>query len=113
MKRIKRRKNRLPVNQGKRKDKKTVTKPSDESKGDEDEEVDELGDDEEVDELDEDEEIKDKSVDELGDDEDLDIFQFAKRMPSEVVAHRLKTSTFYMNNRKKVFIAINAPIFKI
>ena len=35
---------------GKRKDKKTVTKPSDESKGDE--EVDELGDDEEVDELD-------------------------------------------------------------
>lgn len=95
---------------GKRKDKKTVTKPSDESKGDEDEEVDELGDDEEVDELDEDEEIKDKSVDELGDDEDLDIFQFAKRMPSEVVAHRLKTSTFYMNNRKK-FLSQLMPLF--
>ena len=88
------------------------TKPSDESKEKEeedeevDEEVDEL--DEEVDELDEDEdeEIKDK----LGDDEDLDIFQFEKRMPSEVVAHRLKTSTFYMNNRKK-FLSQLMPLF--
>ena len=89
--------------------KQTVTKPSDESKGDSSEEDDEEID-EEVDELDEDEEIKDKSVDELGDDEDLDIFQFAKRMPSEVVAHRLKTSTFYMNNRKK-FLSQLMPLF--
>jgi len=95
---------------GKRKSKQTLTKPSDESKGNEDAEINELGDssdDDEVDEdEDEDEEIKDKSVD----DEDLDIFQFAKRMPSEVVAHRLKTSTFYMNNRKK-FLSQLMPLF--
>jgi len=94
---------------GKRKSKQTLTKPSDESKGNEDAEINELGDssDDELDEdEDEDEEIKDKSVD----DEDLDIFQFAKRMPSEVVAHRLKTSTFYMNNRKK-FLSQLMPLF--
>lgn len=93
---------------GKRKGRQALSKSSDESKEKEDEELDELDEDEDEDEVDE--EIKDKSVEKLGDDEDLDIFQFEKRMPSEVVEHRLKTSTFYMNNRKK-FISQLMPLF--
>ncbi len=42
--------------------------------------------------------------------EDVDFFKFEKRMPSSVVEHRLKTSNFYMNNRKK-FISQLMPLF--